>query len=90
MIKHRKYTRTRYEYAIQDPQGHRAFTLWFERRNPSLNAIYRLVVACLDDIRKATGSQDVTWNGDGTITAGTYTGSLTGRTLLESRGYAEE
>lgn len=89
MIKHVKYTRTRYEYAIEDKTGKRAFTLWFERRRPNLNAIYRLVVSCVDDIKKQTGASDVIWNGDGTITAGEFTGHMTGNTLLESRGYSE-
>lgn len=90
MKKHVKYTRTRYEYAIEDKEGKRAFTLWFEKRKPSLQAIHRLIVSCLEDIQRTTGSKNVVWNGDGTIQAGDYIGHMTGNTLLQVRGYKEE
>ena len=86
MIKHKKNTRTRYEYAIEDRNGNRAFTLWFMQRKPTLNKIYNLVVDNIDIIKKNTGA-DVIWNGDGTITCGDYVGKMTGDTLLQARGY---
>lgn len=86
MYAHIKNTRTRYEFAIES-NGSRAFTLWFMERRPSLNKIYRAVVTSLDDIKRTTKTNDVQWNGDGTITAGEFTGHMTGRTLLEARGY---
>lgn len=89
MRKHITNTATRYEYAIQNPNGARAFTLWFRQRRPTLNAIYRCIVENLDAIKAATESDELQWNGDGTITAGAYTGSMTGLTLLEARGRRE-
>jgi hypothetical protein len=88
MRHHMKYTATRYEYAIENSKGERAFTLWMRQRKPTLSALCRAVTQNVDAIRTATHAQDVMWNGDGTITAGEYTGRMTGLTLLEARGYS--
>ncbi len=88
MRKHVKYTRTRYEYTVSNGTDI-VFTFWFIERRPSLNKIYSLVQENVDAIRNATKAADIVWNGDGTITAGSYTGKFTGRTLLEARGYHE-
>lgn len=87
MLKHRKYTRTRYEYTVTDGSN-TVFTLWFMRRNPSRNEVYRMLQSSIEDIRRVTGVHDIVWNGDTTITAGNYTGKMTGRTMLEARGYS--
>ena len=87
MIRHTKYTRTRYEFGIENSAGKRAFTLWFMERRPTLNKVYNLVVSNVDAIKQATGASDVIWNGDGTITAGEYIGKMIGETLLQARGY---
>ena len=85
MLKHRTNTRTRYEYTIAN--GDKVvFTLWFMTRRPSLKKIFKLIMNNLDEIKEATGSKNIEWNGDGTITAGEYTGKMTGKTLLEARG----
>ena len=89
MLKHSKYTRTRYEYTISDGDNV-AFTIWFMERNPSLNKVYRSLQENIEDIRRTTGIHDITWNGDKTMTAGTFTGKFTGRTLLEARGYKSD
>lgn len=88
MLRHRRNTRTRYEYAIDNSHGDRVYTLWLLSRT-SKTRIYRAIADNLDEIRAATHAQDIVWNGDGTITAGECSGKMTGKTLLESRGYAE-
>ena len=86
MRHHQKYTRTAYEFTVSK-EGQVVYTIWMQQRRPSLNKLYRAVCENFDRIKAATNESNIVWNGDGTITAGAYTGQMTGRTLLEARGY---
>lgn len=87
MRQHKRNERTRYEFVVADQQGNVVFTIWFLRRSPSLRMMYEILLDNVETIKEKTGAEDVIWNGDRTITAGDFTGKMTGKTLLQTNGY---
>lgn len=85
MKQFRKNTRTQYEFTFTK-DGQTVFTLWFIERKPTLNRVYRLLSANKAEIMEACKCEEI--SGYPEVKAGDCVGKMTGRTLLQARGYA--